>query len=92
MYDDILWVEGLKDYIKIHLKSTSKSLVARMSMKGIEEQLPLSKFIRIQKSYIVSKNAINAVRKNSVFIGTTELPIGENYKEDVMALIGKQPE
>lgn len=49
-------------------------------------------FIRIQKSYIVSKDYITAVRKNSIFVGTNELPVGENYKEAVMGLLGKQPE
>lgn len=92
VYNDIVWVEGLKDYIKIHLKSTSKPIVARISMKSIEEQLPASKFIRIQKSYIVSKDSITAVRKNSIYIGSNELPVGENYKDAVMALLGKQPE
>jgi two-component system LytT family response regulator len=92
VFDDIMWVEGLKDYIKIHLKSTPKPIVARISMKSVEEQLPSSMFIRIQKSYIVSKDYITAVRKNSIFIGTNELPVGENYKESVMALLGKQPE
>lgn len=91
-YADIMWVEGFKDYLKIHLKSTANPLVARISMKSFEELLPASKFIRIQKSYIVSKNSITAVRKNSVFIGALELPIGENYKEAVIALLGKQPD
>lgn len=87
---DIMWVEGFKDYLKIHLKSTANPLVARISMKSFEDLLPQSKFLRIQKSYIVSKNSITAVRKNSVFIGTMELPIGENYKDAVVALLGKQ--
>lgn len=87
---DIMWVEGFKDYLKIHLKSTANPLVARISMKSFEDMLPQSKFLRIQKSYIVSKNSITAVRKNSVFIGTMELPIGENYKDAVVALLGKQ--
>ena len=89
---DIMWVEGFKDYLKIHLKSTANPLVARISMKSFEDLLPQSKFLRIQKSYIVSKNSITAVRKNSVFIGALELPIGENYKETVIALLGKQPD
>ena len=89
-YADIMWVEGFKDYLKIHLKSTANPLVARISMKSFEELLPVSQFIRIQKSYIVSKNSITAVRKNSIFIGALELPIGENYKEAVIALLGKQ--
>ena len=83
IYADIMWVEGLKDYIKIYLKSSSKPLIARMSMKAMEEQLPDSRFIRVHKSYIVSKEYITAVRKNSLFIGAIELPIGDMYREAV---------
>jgi DNA-binding LytR/AlgR family response regulator len=92
VFADIVYVEGLKDYIKIHLTGNAKPIVARLSMKSIEDLLPSVMFIRIQKSYIVSKEHITAIRKNSVFIGTTELPIGENYKEAVNALVGKQLE
>jgi two-component system LytT family response regulator len=92
VFTDILWIEGLKDYIKIHLKSTAKPIVARISMKSLEDLLPSSKFIRVQKSYIVSKDSITAVRKNSVFIGVAELPIGENYKDGVAMLLGRQPD
>lgn len=85
VFSDIIWIEGLKDYVKIHLKSTDKPLVARLSLKALEEQLPSSMFLRIHKSYIVSKAFITAIRKNSVFIKTDELPIGDNYKEAVDA-------
>jgi DNA-binding LytR/AlgR family response regulator len=61
-------------------------------MKSLEDLLPPSNFIRIQKSYIVSKDEITAVRKNSVFIGAIELPVGENYKDAVSALLGKLPD
>ncbi|HEX8356171.1 MAG TPA: response regulator transcription factor, partial [Segetibacter sp.] len=91
-FADIVWIEGLKDYIKIHLKSTSKPIVARISMKSLEDLLPVSMFMRVQKSYIVAKGCITAVRKNSIFIGATELPVGENYKDAVTALLGRQPE
>lgn len=84
----IVWIEGLKDYIKIHLHNTSKPIVTRMNMKAIEDELP-SAFIRIHKSYIVSVNYITAVRKNSIFIGDFELPVGENYRDAVMALTGR---
>ena len=80
-FADIIWIEGLKDYIKIHLKSTNKAVITRMSMKSIEEQLQGQKFIRIHKSYIVSIEHITAIRKNAVFLGTMELPVGDSYKE-----------
>ena len=89
VFSDIMWVEGLKDYLKIHLRSTSKPLVARMTMKAIEEQLPSAMFVRVQKSFIVSKNYITSVRKNSVFINDIEIPVGDNYKDAIVAITGK---
>lgn len=86
---NIVWIEGLKDYIKIHLHDTSKPIVTRMNMKAMEDDLSNSKFIRIHKSYIVSIDYITAVRKSSVFIGDFELPVGENYRDAVAALTGK---
>lgn len=81
VFSDITWIEGLKDYVKIHLREGPHPLVARMSMKTLEDQLPHAGFLRIHKSYIVSKQAITAVRKNSVFIGPHEFPVGDHYKE-----------
>ena len=88
-FADIQWIEGLKDYIKICLKSSTKPIITRMSMKAVEEQLPVKKFIRIHKSYIVSISAITSIRKTSVFINTMEFPVGENYKGTVDNLINK---
>jgi len=87
--DDIMWVEGLKDYIKIHLKSSSKPVITRMTMKAIEELLPGNKFIRIHKSYIISVTFITSLRKSSVMIGASELPVSETYQEALMKLTGK---
>lgn len=88
-FADIRWIEGLKDYIKIFLRSTSKPIVTRMSIKSLEEQLPASKFVRVHKSYIVSIPAITSVRKSSVFIGAEEIPIGDNYKDALNLVINK---
>ena len=88
---DILWIEGLKDYIKIYLKSNpNKPVIPRMSMKAMEEELPSSQFIRVHKSFIVSKDHITAVRKNSLFIGAMEIPVSENYRDAITSIIGKQ--
>jgi two-component system, LytTR family, response regulator len=88
-FADILWIEGLKDYVKINLKSSSKPIVTRMSMKALEDQLPPSKFLRTHKSYILAVAAISSIRKNSVFVGNTEFPVGDSYKDAVAALINK---
>ncbi len=84
---DIIYIEGLKDYVKIHIKSTPKPIVPRITMKGLEEMLAGSQFIRIHKSYIVSINSITAIRKNSVFIGSLELPVSENYHDSLDSLV-----
>ena len=89
-FNDIRYVEGLKDYIKIHLKSSSRAIITRMAMKAIEEELPVAKFLRIHKSYIVSLEHITAIRKNSVFLDEMELPVGENFREAVLTLTGRQ--
>jgi DNA-binding LytR/AlgR family response regulator len=89
VFADIMWVEGLKDYLKIHLKSSSKPLVARLTMKAMEEQLPSSTFVRVQKSFIVSKDYITSIRKNSVFINDVEIPVGDNYKDAILSLTGR---
>jgi len=85
---DIIWIEALKDYIRIHLTGDAKPVVTRMPLKQIEEQLAVAKFIRIHKSYIIAVAHITAIRKNSVFIGTMELPVGDNYRDAVAALTG----
>ena len=86
---NIMWIEGLKDYIKIHLHNTTRFIVTRMNMKDIEEQLPPAKFLRIHKSYIVAVDYITAIRKTSVFIGETELPVSDHYREVVAAITGR---
>jgi DNA-binding LytR/AlgR family response regulator len=88
VFSEIRMIEGLKDYLKIHLGET-KPLVIRMSMKSIEEKLPPGKFFRIHKSYIIALSNITAIRRNSVFLGQLELPLGDLYKDDLMREIGQ---
>lgn len=85
---DITWIEGLKDYLKINLISSNKPLIVRIGMKTIEDMLPASQFIRIHRSYIISKKHITAVRKNAVFLGQIELPISSNYRDAVTTITG----
>ncbi len=87
--DDIVYIEGLKDYIKIHLKSSQRPVITRMPMKTIEEQLPPDKFIRIHKSYIVSIKFVTAIRKSSLFIDALELPVSDNHRDTLATITGK---
>jgi len=88
-FKDIVWIEGLRDYVKIHLSSApGKPLVARLSIRSLEEQLTAGAFIRIHKSYIIAIDSITAVRKSSVFIRDQEFTIGETYKDALRLLTG----
>jgi DNA-binding LytR/AlgR family response regulator len=88
--DDIMWIEGLKDYIKIYLKSSSRQVITRMTMKAIEELLPADRFIRVHKSYIAAVAYITSIRKTTLMIGAEELPVSETYQDALMKLTGKQ--
>ena len=78
---DIRYIEGMSEYLKIHLEGQSKPLVTLLSMKKMEEYLPPS-FMRIHRSYIVNLKRIQEVNKNRVIMDAdTYLPIGDNYKE-----------
>lgn len=91
MYNNIIWIESLKDYIKIYLNDNTKPIVARLSLKSLEDELPPSMFLRIHKSYIVSKNFISSVKKSSVLLDNkTEIPVGENYKDRIDELVGRR--
>ena len=78
---DILYIEGLADYLKIHSKDR-KTIVARMSMKDMMEKLNSMDFIRVHRSYILPFNKIEAVRGTTIFIGDKEFPIGRTYADD----------
>ena len=85
-YDDIQYIEGLKDYVKIHV-GTKKPLITKCTIKYIENKLPDGIFSRIHKSYIVSIEKIDKIEFNHTFIGGNQLPIGMQFKESFYNLI-----
>ncbi len=87
-YADILYIEGLKDYIKIYLSTQSRPVITRMTMKSIEEKFATMPFMRIHKSYIVSLNKIESIRNLKITIGTHLIPVSEQFSEDLMRRIG----
>ena len=78
---DILYIEGLKDYVKIFLKNHDKPLLTLMSLKSLEERLSKSGFIRIHRSYIVAGNAVTAITKNTLQIDDITIPVTDQYKQ-----------
>ena len=84
---DILYVEGLKDYVTIHTKQ--QKIVSLQRLKALEEQLPSDRFIRIHNSFIVSLRAIDVIHKGEVQVGQALLPIGDTYKKSFRDFVEK---
>lgn len=76
---EILYVEGLKDYVSIY--TTTERILALQTMKTMEEKLPTSQFVRVHKSYIVAVSHIESVERNRIYIGKAVIPIGDTYRD-----------
>lgn len=82
LFDDILYVEALKDFSKVFLKE--KTILASAHLKLMESLLPQNRFLRVHRSYIVALQAITAVQGNMVEIGKQQIPVGTTYKDELM--------
>jgi len=85
---DILYIEGLADYLKIFIRDR-KTVVARMTMNDMVEKLPLKDFIRVHRSFILPFNRIESVRSNSIILPETEIPIGKTYIKNFNSRYGQ---
>lgn len=90
MLDDILYIEGLKDYIKIYEEGHEKPLLSLMSMKSMEELLPSNRFLRVHRSYIVQKSKIRVVEHNRIVFGKVYIPVGDSYKEEFQTFLNER--
>jgi DNA-binding LytR/AlgR family response regulator len=79
---NILFIEGLKDYAKIHMTDADKSILSLITLKALEEKLPKDRFMRIHKSFIVSLDKITSVTKNSVYIGNIMIPVSDLFRDE----------
>lgn len=82
MFDDILYVEGLKDYVKVVTKE--KRIITLTNIKGMLEKLPQDRFIRVHKSYIVAKDKVQTIKGTILTIDDKEIPIGLTFKDNFM--------
>lgn len=85
----ILYIEGLKDYIKIHLDGEQKSIISLLSMKIMEEKLPADRFIRVHRSFIVQKNKIKIIDRGRIVFNKDYVPISESYKQELLSYINE---
>lgn len=85
--DEITFVEGLKDYLIIHMGE--RRIVTRMTVKSLEEALP-PQFLRVGKSYIVNRDKIDSFDNNDLYIGSSVVPIGVSYKQEVLKILLRQ--
>ena len=86
----ILYVEGLKDYIKIYEEENPKPILSLMSMKAMEDLLPASQFMRVHRSYIVRKDKIRIIDRGRIVFGKAYIPVSDSYKAVFQAFLDKR--
>ena len=85
--DDIRYIEGLKDYVKIYTEQSARPILSLMNMKAMEQMLPSSRFMRVHRSFIVSKEKIREIDRGRIVFGDVYIPIGDSYKAAFQAFI-----
>jgi len=89
-FNNILYIEGLKDYVKFCLEDNERPVLSLMSMKSLEENLPDSKFMRVHRSFIVNLDKIKTIERNRIVFGKEYIPISENYKEKFQKFVNER--
>ncbi|MCK9422182.1 MAG: LytTR family DNA-binding domain-containing protein [Bacteroidales bacterium] len=87
-FNEILYIEGLKDYVKIYIGD--RPVITQMSMKTLEEKLPANDFIRVHRSFIIAFNKIDFIQKNLLTIGKKEIPVSEHYRDQLIKMINNE--
>ena len=80
-FDEIKYIEGMSDYVRIYIEGREKPVMSLLSIKGLEERLPSDRFMRVHRSYIVNLEKIREVTRLRIVFGNTYIPVGENYKD-----------
>ena len=85
----ILYVEGLKDYVKIYVEGEPHPVLSLLSMKAMEEMLPESRFVRVHRSFIVQPEKIKVIERNRIVFGKEYIPISDSYKAKFMEFLNR---
>ena len=85
--DDVLYIEGVKDYVKIYFDNGDKPVMSLMNMKRIEESLPSPEFMRTHRSYIVNMMKVKVIDRLRIVFDKVYIPISDSYKDEVMSFL-----
>ncbi len=88
--NQILYIEGLGDYVKIHLEGISTPIITQMTLKSLEQKLPSPDFFRVHKSFIVQINKIQTIERNRLVFGKSYIPISPSVKDDFSKLLDER--
>ncbi|MDO4180268.1 MAG: LytTR family DNA-binding domain-containing protein [Bacteroidales bacterium] len=88
--DRILYIEGLKDYIKIYMEGEPKPILSLISMKAMEEKLPSSRFLRVHRSFIVQKSKIKVIDRGRIVFGKEYIPVSDSYKQELQLYLNSR--
>ena len=80
-FEDILYIEGLKEYVKVYTRDDPKPILSLASLKLLENKLPPEKFMRVHRSFIVNLSRIDTIARSRIIFGKTYIPIGDQYKD-----------
>lgn len=86
----ILYIEGLKDYVRIQTDTPQGGILTLMNMKNIEERLPADTFLRVHRSYIVNINQIKTIERNRIVFGKVYIPVSDSYKDRFAEMLEKR--
>jgi two-component system, LytTR family, response regulator LytT len=88
-FNDILYIEGLKDYVKVFTVNSEKPVLSLSTMKLLESKLPGSKFMRVHRSFIVNLEKIDTIDRSRIVFGKTYIPVSDQYKDKFQEFINK---
>jgi two-component system, LytTR family, response regulator LytT len=88
-FNDILYIEGLKDYVKVYIQNDPKPVLSLTSLKTLETKLPESKFMRVHRSFIVNLDRIATIERSRIIFGKTYIPVSDQYKDKFQEYLNK---
>jgi DNA-binding LytR/AlgR family response regulator len=88
-FNDILYIEGLKDYVKVYTQNNTKPLLSLTSLKLLESKLPENKFMRVHRSFIVNLEKIDTIERSRIVFGKEYIPVSDQYKERFQEYLDK---